>query len=245
MIRVVDPKTGKEKVVCGAQYASGNVCMRSPMLGRDRCVFHGGKALRGTDNPNFRHGKYSKELRRDILQQYYESLAAGDQLSQTHEIALLDARISLLLRQANSGRDITEMLVGLMEIREKLLLLLEENGGREVKLEKTEARSLVRELDEIMEEFKNERRKWEEVYQVIDHRRKLIESERKAIVDSQHMMTEQQALTLLAALVNIIRKHVYDADVRNAISADIVSIAALPAGLRLAEQPALIGPDDL
>lgn len=236
-VEVLDPKTDKMKLVCGANLSDGRICMSPPMRGRDRCAFHGGKALRGPEHPWFVHGKYSKSLRRDILQNYYDSLKSGQQLSQSHEIALLDARIADLLKQAAGGRDVTEMLVGLFEIREKLEDLLgEKKQGDEIQLDRQDARKLIAELDSVMDEFKNERRKWDEVYQVIENRRKLIESERKAIIDSQHMMTEQQALTLLAALINIVKKHVIDPSVRNAISADIVSISSLPAGLRVKDR---------
>lgn len=218
--------------------------MAYPMRGRDRCAKHGGKVMRGTEHPWFIHGKYSKDLRRDILQNYYESLDSGQQLSQNHEIALLDARISLLLRQASSSRDIVEMLVGLQGVQEKLVDILE-NADGVVEIDKPVARSIVNELGMVMDEFKNERRKWDEIYQVIDNRRKLIESERKAIVDSQRMMTEQQALTLMAALVNLVKKHVTDPNTRNAISADLVSIASLPAGFRTSQQSPGYRADDL
>lgn len=249
-VRVVDPKTGKEKVVCGANLRDGKICMRLPIKGRERCKYHGGKVPRGERAAHFTTGKYSKELRRDILDNYYRSLDSGSQLDQSHEIALYDARIALLLRQATGGREITEVLVELLTIKNELAEWVEppeENAevASAPKFSKLAVQSIISRIDDVLEEFKNERRKWEEIYQVIENRRKLIESERKAIVDSQRMMTEQQALVLMAALVNIIRKHVDDPDTRNAIAAELVSIGTLPASQRITDQSVSLSADQV
>ena len=98
-------------------------------------------------------------------------------------------------------------------------------------------RAIGSNIDNLVSDLTNEHKRWEEVYQVVENRRRLIESERKAIVDSQKMMTESQALVLVAALVNIIRKHVLDADVRNAISAELVQLGSYTVSGQLEGQP--------
>ena len=227
-VKVVDAKTGKEKIVCGAHLSTGAICMRSPIRGRTRCKYHGGRTPRGENHRSFITGKYSKDLRRDILQDYFTALASGDLLTQSSEIALYDARIAMLLRQASMSRETTEMVVCLKQIQETLeqaVITAEGEREKEVHLDRVMLRSIGQTVGTLIDDLVNERRKWEEVYQVIDNRRKLIESERRAIIDSQRMMTEQQALVLVAALVNIIRKYVIDADVRNAISAEFVQLS--------------------
>jgi len=52
---------------CGAKTRAGGECKHEAGWGTDhpgkgRCRFHGGKILRGTDNPAYRHGLYSEEL---------------------------------------------------------------------------------------------------------------------------------------------------------------------------------------
>jgi hypothetical protein len=225
-VKVVDPKTGKEKIVCGAQRQDGTICMSYPARGKTRCRRHGGHVPSGAAHPNFIHGKYSKVLRRDILQNYFQALESGSLLTQSNEIALYDARITMLLHQASLSRDTVEMMVALREIKD-LLQAQVADDAEEVTLDRVLVKSIGTTIDGLVNDLADERRRWEEVYQVVENRRKLIESERKAIVDSQKMMTEAQALVLEAALVNIIRKHVLDADVRNAISAEFVQLSGV------------------
>jgi hypothetical protein len=52
---------------CGAKTRSGDACRLPAGWGTDhpgtgRCKLHGGVVLRGSDNPNYRHGLYSEEL---------------------------------------------------------------------------------------------------------------------------------------------------------------------------------------
>lgn len=231
-VRITHPKSGQQVVVCGAELADGKICMHRPVQGRTRCKIHGGHALRGEKSnlsTNREYPKYSKDLRRDILLKYYTALESGQLLTQSNEIALYDARISVLLRQASQGKDTLEMLVALKEIRETVYSLIDgvkQSGEPEVVVDQGVLRTIGSSINQLVGELTNERKKWEEVYQVVENRRKLVESERKAIIDSQRMMTESQALVLVAALVNIIRKHVLDADTRNAISAEFVQLSS-------------------
>lgn len=56
---------------------------------------------------------------------------------------------------------------------------------------------------------------------LIEQRRKLVETERKRLVDLQQMMTAEQAMLFMSAIVNIVRRHVDDRDILAAISADV------------------------
>lgn len=228
-VRVTHPTSGKQVIVCGANLGDGKVCMHRPAQGRTRCKHHGGHLPRGEEHYRYNEGKYSKDLRRDILLKYYTALESGKLLTQSDEIALYDARISVLLRQASMGRDTLEMLVSLREIKETVFSLVggvKQSDEQKVVVDQGVLRSIGSSINTLIDELTNERKKWEEVYQVVENRRKLVESERRAIIDSQRMMTESQALVLVAALVNIIRKHVLDADTRNAISAEFVQLSS-------------------
>ena len=60
---------------------------------------------------------------------------------------------------------------------------------------------------------------------LIEQRRRLVETERKRLVDLQQMMTAEQAMVLLATVESIVRKHV-DRNTMAAISADIARLVA-------------------
>ena len=60
---------------------------------------------------------------------------------------------------------------------------------------------------------------------LLDERRKLVESERKRLVEMQQMLSTEQAMTLLAAVIDGIKKNVPDRRPVAAIAADIGKLA--------------------
>lgn len=61
---------------------------------------------------------------------------------------------------------------------------------------------------------------WEAITELTEQRRKLVETERKRLVDMQQMITAEQAAVLVAALTDAVRRHVHDADTLAKISAE-------------------------
>lgn len=62
------------------------------------------------------------------------------------------------------------------------------------------------------------------IHELIENRRRLVETERKRLVDMQQMMTAEQAMMLLAAVEAVIRKHVDDRNTLASIGADIARL---------------------
>lgn len=222
-VQVENPKTGKIVLVCGAKKKDGSICMGRPMKTNGRCRLHGGKNLVGPQHPNWKTGKYSKILRRDVLTAYVDALALDDPYSMREEIALIDARLALLARglNDNEGSGLLESIYDL-----QTTIVQSDNNGDVVDM-----RFVIDKINEMAEMVKNERRQWAEIYDVIDHRRKLVESERKREIDSQRMISEQQALVIISLLVNIIRKHVQDQAVLNTIAAELNGLTDWKTGL--------------
>lgn len=89
-------------------------------------------------------------------------------------------------------------------------------------------------LDEEQPDDPEERLHWhrtqeanrDRMQSLIEQRRRLVETERKRLVDLQQMMTAEQAMTLLAAVEAIVRKRVHDRDILAAIGADIAKLVA-------------------
>lgn len=222
MKRIVDQKTGKEVVICGAIKKDGELCMARPIRGTGRCRFHGGKSVSGPDHPNFKTGKYSKVLRRDLLRAYADSMMTEDPYSMREELGLLDARLTLLAQGLNNddGEGLGEKINDLRD-----LVLMSKSEGDPIDLA-----ILADKVTELHTLVTAERRQWSEIYDVIDYRRKLVESERKREVEAQRMISEQQALIIISLLVNIIRKHVQDQRVLNTISAELNGLTDWKAG---------------
>ena len=63
-----------------------------------------------------------------------------------------------------------------------------------------------------------------DTYILFDTRRKLVESERKRLLDAQLMIDAKQAMILLAAITAIIRENVKDPDALRAISSGLLRL---------------------
>lgn len=48
---------------CGAKTRSGTPCGKSPLIGKRRCMLHGGGSLSGASHWNYQHGKCTKAAR--------------------------------------------------------------------------------------------------------------------------------------------------------------------------------------
>ena len=67
---------------------------------------------------------------------------------------------------------------------------------------------------------------WDDLCRLLDQRRKLVESERRRMVEMHQMLTTEEAMTLLAAVVDSLRRHIVDRKVLAAVSADLTRLVA-------------------
>ena len=85
-------------------------------------------------------------------------------------------------------------------------------------------------LVEVLGRAEHDEAAWPEARELIQERRRLVESERKRLVEQQQMLSVEQAMTLLAAVADTVRRHVRDRDTLAAISAELGRLVALPPG---------------
>jgi len=62
---------------------------------------------------------------------------------------------------------------------------------------------------------------WEQIYEVIEQRRRLVVSENRRLVEAGQMLSVEQAMLMIAALTDIINTHVTDRKLLAAITADV------------------------
>ena len=65
---------------------------------------------------------------------------------------------------------------------------------------------------------------WPDVLQLIEQRRKLVESERKRLVELQQVLTLEQAQSMIAAIAESVRRHVSDRAALSAITDDLARL---------------------
>jgi len=195
---------------------TGQQCQVNAMRGRKHCYHHGGKSLVGPSSPAWVDGKYSKYLPKRLLDDYQKSLSDPDKLALTEELAMLDGRISDVVRRVDSGESgrVWRMLrEAAMEFR-----AARRAGDPDRLIAATNA------LVDLAERGYADWAAWSEVVGLIERRRKLVESERKRAIEMQQMISTEQAMGLMGLLIQSVREHVRDTDALRAITNDFLRI---------------------
>jgi hypothetical protein len=195
---------------------SGERCRAKAVRGRRTCRMHGGTTAVGPAAPAYKGKGYSDYLSARMLERYRAAEADGDLLALRRDLALVDARLVDVLSRVESGES------------GKLWRRLQEQA--------TEAQHARRSGDEyaikeaLSEPLTTIRRghldyaAWADVINLLDIRKKLVESERKRLVQMQQMVTSEQVMALVEGLVESVRSHVRDERALGAIAADFARL---------------------
>ena len=198
--------------VCGARTRGGTPCKLAPMP-NGRCYRHGGATPSGAASPHFKHGRYSKSLSARLVGRYEEAHEDRRLLELREEIALVTFCIMGLL--ARMGWGDSKWLVG--ELRKAWTEL---QRARRAGNAGAEEAALAR-LGELITSHHEDRKVWREICRMIDHKRRLVESERKRLVQARQMVPVEEVVVLVAALTDSVAQRVDDPAVRAAIGSDV------------------------
>lgn len=188
---------------------SGVQCKNPAMADSTKCHIHGGKTPKGIASPNFKTGRHSKYIPVGLMDTYHEHLTANDRLVLDSEIALVDVRISEIV-ESLGDYDSADLWYKLYQQRVEYRA-----AGTEI--ERIKALNAIFELIEMGASYTS---KWAEVYASIEQRRKLVESERKRLVEAEQTIQVDQALLLVTALLNAVKSNVSDTQALVAIQSE-------------------------
>jgi hypothetical protein len=220
MNKQIPHEAGGKRPICGAKTNAGTPCKRAPMP-NGRCHLHGGKSPVGIAASQFKHGRYSKYMPARLSERYAVALADETMLEQREEIALLGTRLQELLGQLTdmSQRDALWQKLG--KLWSELM-----TAAREGKKEKQQ--EAANEIEALINGTSNDTAVWFEIQEVIEQRRKLVESERKRMVEAQEFVSVEQAMMVAHFLMDSINRHVSNNDEKRAIQADLISVYGRP-----------------
>lgn len=178
-----------------------------------RCRMHGGATPAGIANANFKHGRYSKVLPTSLAERYEASLSDQEILALRDEIALLDTRLGDLVASIRIGAtsDLWNDLSTAFQELQTALATKDPDG----------ANIAMVDLREAIAHGRDEQKTWTEVYTLLEQRRKLVESERKRLVEMHQILTVEQAMVLLARVQEAIINNVSDRTALAGISAEL------------------------
>jgi hypothetical protein len=207
----VTPCTQEDPMQCGAHNKRGGICRNAPVTGRTRCRLHGGKSLVGTACPHYRSGRYSAYVPERLRARYEQAQDDPELLSLRSEVALVDSRLADLLSRVDTGE--SGQLWAELRRAYRAFARVRQSGDDET--------AALATVERLIERAGQDHQAWAEIGALIEQRRKLAESESKHMATLQQMLTTEQALSMMRAIVDILTRHVSD---KQALSAIIVEL---------------------
>lgn len=137
------------------------------------------------------------------------ALADPDRLSQNAELALVTARIDdllLALDSNNSIKDLTALVNANSQMKKAWAM------GDTVRLQEA-----MYDVDQIIEGIEKDDSSWKEVIRLIEVRRKLVDNERKYMVQLGQLVPLQDVIHIMQEIANVIVRYVTDDDAKRQI----------------------------
>lgn len=204
----------------------GRQCRRTVVPTYNVCDLHGGKTPRGVDSPHFKTGKFSKSLPDRLAVNYEQALSNPDIVSLKEEIALVDAHMLELVEKLRTGGDSTNTwrLLGDTLMR-----------FRSAKRDDVKA-GFLDQILKLIEQGITESMIWDDIYESIAQRRRLVDTEYKRMVQYGHMLNIEQLMSIIGALLSVIKRYV-DRDTYSKISGELRGLVSKDSG----SQPGAVG----
>ncbi len=197
---------------CGAKTRNGSPC-KSYAMQNGRCRMHGGTSPSGIAHANYVEGRWSKYLPGGMREDYEEALARSDLTSLVSEIGLIDSQIADALK-ALDGNDSVFTVVAMRDAFEDLM---EANQRKNV----DGSRRAMVHLDQLTREGVETANALRQVNNLIEQRRRLVDTEQRVRERAAGVLTRDQAMLLVGYLAASVKEHVTDVDARRAIQLDI------------------------
>lgn len=203
---------------CQAHKTNGDPCNAQAIRGKRVCRVHGGLTPSGLASPHYTHGRYSKALPARLAARYDEATTDPALLELRADVALLDARLADILTRVDTGES-------------GALWTTLQNHRRDVLAAKRVGDSVAQAvalnaLLETVGQGHADYRAWQEIGALLEQRRKLVESERKRLIEAQQTLTVEKAMLLIGAISGIIKAHVHDRAILAAIGRDIEGLVS-------------------
>ena len=167
-----------------------------------RCRMHGGKSLAGVASPSFITGRYSKVLPLRMAARYEEARHDPALLELREEVSVVDGRIVDLIARVDTGES-GALWAQLQQAKREV-------ASAKARGDAAGQAQAINELLRLVDRGHADYQAWREVGTAIEQRRRLVESERKRLVEMQQMVTTERLMLLLGGVVKVIQEHIHD-----------------------------------
>lgn len=178
-----------------------------------RCRLHGGATPSGFASPHAKHGKYFKYLRADVLERYEASRSDPDLLALKDEIALIDSQTLTLLDEYGDVSLIATW-AELASLKSQLIKYRASNDNAGMAY-------AISAIMDFIDVGAGAVAKREEINNLIERRRRLVETERKRQVAMKLHATAEEQMLLVMKIASLVKEHITDGNALRAISAGL------------------------
>jgi hypothetical protein len=197
---------------CTAHSArTGLPCKRRAVTGYTVCCVHGaGKP--GIGRPGGRpivNGRWSKYLPNRLAEKYNEASKDPELLNLRQDIGLIDARVSDVLSRVDTG-EAGAMWKAAKDYYRSIEAAIAESDPIAMRVG-------MNQLGEVLGKGIGDWAAWNEVIGLLEQRRKLVDTERKRLIDMNQMISSEKAVLMITAITSVIREKVTDREVMNSI----------------------------
>lgn len=190
----------------GRRMFDGKRCRLNGSQEDGRCIRHteveAGLAIVKSETSIVKSGRYSRVLPKSLAQKYSKQLQDNDLLELNDEIALIDMRVGemLLMLPDNAGES---SWIGAKKAFENLMIAVD-NGDIDA------VDSARKTMDDALNTGESEIAQWDSIVKMVDVRRKLVESQRKRLVEMQTTISADDVVGILAVIQNSIKARVLE-----------------------------------
>lgn len=210
------------KRMCGAtKRRTGEPC-RALAMPNGRCRIHGGATPSGIAANNFQHGARSKYLPVRMQERALEAMNDPDLLGLRQELGALDARLTELYARADVGAGRDQWIRAKQAVR-AFIVERDRRPQNQVAFRQAWA-----DVEVSILEGASDFDTWLEIRDVIQERRKVVESERRRMVEMNQMMPAEEVVNWGTALMLSVRNHVRDPETLRKINDDFQRLTRRP-----------------
>jgi hypothetical protein len=191
-------------------------CRNHAIKGLQVCRMHGGKTPRGPSSANYNDGRHSKFLPSRMFAAYREAGLDPELMELRDDIALLDARIIDVLKRVDTGEaGVIWQAAQAAMVRFDREWAQKDGAGMELALA---------DMRRLMPQGAADYAAWREIGELIEQRRKLVESEQRRLTLAHEIISRDQAMALVGQVVDILQRHVRDRNILNDILLDVQAL---------------------
>ena len=206
--------------LCAAKTRAGGRC-KQPALLSGRCRFHGGKSLKGIASPTFKTGVRSRYMPRNLGARFREAMNDPALLKLDQDVAVVEAQLLELLRKFEEPGPEWEQAARLFA--ETDAAIISGDGAT--------ANARRAELKDLLTKGCGQSELRRGVLELIEQRRRLIDSIRKHEVQSAEIITLTEAQVLFSGMAHLVREHVKDKQALRAIAEGFAKLTQGPVAL--------------